>query len=233
MHGPPDAEMAAPDEKAATQFPTGSQTTTAEEIDEPESESNTLDCWRQIGDVLRESITGALIHVSLEHAGRDSVKLRARLASLADLNKLMVWAARVHFDGDRWEPDVAGRWAIVAAFCHEGEKEISDLVAFDAEGPAVATLTGAAWCLGVNVLYDALHFNDGRIRVCANIWSYVRDQGQSMLILDWKRAVLTFMERGVRGVITSDVLEGRRIKQRLEHAYRAPEIFVDEKERRA
>lgn len=234
-HGPPANERGGLSGAASQGL--GSEksqsTTTLEEISQHESESNRIDCWRRVGDAVHESITGALVHVSFEHAVPDAAKFRDRLLALADLNKLAVWAVRVHFERHRWEPDVGGRWAIVAVYCHEGEREVSDLVAFDVENSTVGKLTGAAWCLGVGALYDALHFNDGCIRVSTNIWTYVRDQGQSMLILDWNRAALTFMERGIRRVIAADVLEGRRIKQRLERAYRTPEIFVDEKERRA
>lgn len=183
------------------------------------------------GIVLTDAIGAMAMHDACATPG----PLKRRITALAPQtvqDRLGVFEAPV-----RWLPrnrfDIVpgasvGTPAVVVLYVDEYSPEVADLVAFHPDQAQAATLLGRAWALGAyGAFYDATHFNDCRIRVCADLWSWLACHGQSLLVLDWKEAAQRFMERGVKGVSVADYNARRFVERQLRNALRPPFVQVD------
>jgi hypothetical protein len=186
-------------------------------------------------------LTEALSAVSMHDACAKQGPLKRRVTALApqqvqDCLGVFVatacWQTRHRFDVVRGT--TIGTPAVIVLYVDEYSPEVADLVAFHPDRAQAATLLGKAWALGAyGAFYDATHFNNGRIRVCADLWSWLEHQGQCLLVLDWKEAAKRFVERKIRSVSVTDYAARRFVEKQLRDALRPPFVQVDKIERAA
>jgi hypothetical protein len=137
-----------------------------------------------------------------------------------------VYACPVHFGTHLFHIDPEGTWAILAP-CTDESGWIVDVAAFDPRRPStVAMLNRQGFALGLEEIFHS-RLNEGRVRIHATIWSWLRAECCGILPIDWRRTALHLMECRVAGLIVDNVETGKLIDQKMRLALKPPAIFVD------
>lgn len=187
---------------------------------------------------MRRSIVAALKTAAARHMTDAMAPLRARLdAAMPPDGQVdrfiaaapVIFAKRLfdhpHPDADP-QDNAKARPAIVAAMPTEFGG-IDDVAAFEAEAPfRIARLLARNPALGHDAIFDARLHERARVKMHANIWTWLQADGAGLLPIDWRWAALELKRRGVEGVIAPDLAQGREIERRLKAALKPPAVFV-------
>lgn len=178
-----------------------------------------------------ERLRGAIATISRDH-WRDGAKpLRARLDSLlpqTEQDRLGVFCARVEFSS-RSRIDLRsddGTWSIAVLARGEQTLEAVDVAAFDPDERRAGVLLGKAFALGLDELCAAHLHPQFRVPVFPDIWKWLRNRGEGLLPLDWRRTCLHAVERRIGGFVAENVVDARLTESKMRKALTVPPVFV-------
>jgi hypothetical protein len=145
-----------------------------------------------------------------------------RRAPLEFQAEQIVCAAPLRPSKTRFTLDGNGEWGtVVGCFDDAG---LVDVAAFGPSIPRGRTLLGEAWCLNTEPLFatsagDPVHVHMG-------VWNWLVGQGRGLLIIDWRQAALTLLDRRTPGLVVDDIGQGQALRRALGGVNVAFPIFV-------
>lgn len=131
---------------------------------------------------------------------------------------------RAMFHGDLFEPAPDGKPVILLGVSEHPDEGLVDIVAFEPSNPVRWYLRlGNAVLLGLHNARLAL-FEQVPVFVNANPLDWLRNDCHGVVVLDWKRDILSYLDG--YGILVDDDTTRRRLQQAFKRHINIPEVRV-------